>query len=156
MRRAGSGGTLWIICRPLPSCIAGHPSGSFIAASAEAPRDGRVNEATRAYRREIRDLFTELATAAGASDPALLASQLQLLYDGGSTAAPSLVVLQGSSTDYHVTTQMTGLGLEANLSWVCRRISPGSAMSSETAIQTPRRHPRQSTSFRRIRSTIPF
>jgi aryl-phospho-beta-D-glucosidase BglC (GH1 family) len=38
--------------------------------------------------------------------------------DGGSTAAPSTVVLQGSLTDYHVTTQMTGLGLEADLSWV--------------------------------------
>ena len=38
--------------------------------------------------------------------------------DGGSTAAPSLVVLQGSSSDYRFTTQMTGLGLEADLSWV--------------------------------------
>ena len=34
---AGSGGTLSIICRPLPSCIAGHPSGSFIAASGARP-----------------------------------------------------------------------------------------------------------------------
>jgi Ca2+-binding RTX toxin-like protein len=38
--------------------------------------------------------------------------------DGGSTAAPSLVVLQGSSTDYRFTTKMTDLGLEANLKWV--------------------------------------
>ena len=60
---------------------------AFTAAAAEAPRDGRVDEAARAYRREIRELFTELATAAGAPDPPLLASQLQLLYDGGGSAA---------------------------------------------------------------------
>ena len=60
---------------------------AFTAAAAEAPRDGRINEAARAYRREIRELFVELAAAAGAPDPALLASQLQLLYDGGSAAA---------------------------------------------------------------------
>ena len=60
---------------------------AFIAAAAEAPRDGRIDEATRAYRGEIRDLFTQLSTAAGALDPALLASQLQVLYDGASTAA---------------------------------------------------------------------
>ena len=60
---------------------------AFTAAAAEAPRGGRIDEATRAYRREIRELFTELATAAGAPDPPLLASQLQLLYDGGGSAA---------------------------------------------------------------------
>ena len=38
--------------------------------------------------------------------------------DGGSTAAPSLVVLQGSSSDYRFTTKMTDLGLEADLNWV--------------------------------------
>jgi AcrR family transcriptional regulator len=65
----------------------GYHGCAFIAAAAEAPRDGRIDEAARAYRREIRELFTELATASGASDPPLLASQLQLLYDGGSTAA---------------------------------------------------------------------
>ncbi len=60
---------------------------AFVAAAAEAPRNGRIDEAARAYRHEIRELFTELATAAGASDPPLLASQLQLVYDGGSTSA---------------------------------------------------------------------
>jgi AcrR family transcriptional regulator len=60
---------------------------AFTAAAAEAPRSGRIDEATRAYRREVRDLFTELATAAGAPDPPLVASQLQLLYDGGGSAA---------------------------------------------------------------------
>ena len=60
---------------------------AFIAAASEAPRDGRIDEATRAYRTEVRELFTELAAAAGAVDPPLLASQLQLIYDGGSSAA---------------------------------------------------------------------
>jgi AcrR family transcriptional regulator len=60
---------------------------AFTAAAAEAPQDGRINEAARAYRREIRELFTELAIAAGATDPPVLASQLQVLYDGGSAAA---------------------------------------------------------------------
>jgi AcrR family transcriptional regulator len=60
---------------------------AFTAAAAEAPRDGRVDEAARAYRREIRELLTTLATAAGAPDPPLLASQLQIVYDGGSAAA---------------------------------------------------------------------
>jgi AcrR family transcriptional regulator len=60
---------------------------AFAAAAAEAPRDGRINEAARAYRRDIRELFTELATAAGAPDPPLLARQLQIVYDGGSATA---------------------------------------------------------------------
>jgi AcrR family transcriptional regulator len=60
---------------------------AFAAAAAEAPRGGQVDEATRAFRQEIRQLFTELAIAAGAPDPPLLASQLQLLYDGGGSAA---------------------------------------------------------------------
>ena len=40
------------------------------------------------------------------------------MVDGGSTAAPSLVVLQGSSSDYRFTTKITDLGLEADLNWV--------------------------------------
>jgi AcrR family transcriptional regulator len=60
---------------------------AFIAATAEAPAGGRIDEAAESYRRDIRALFTELATAAGAPDPMLLASQLQLIYDGGGLAA---------------------------------------------------------------------
>jgi AcrR family transcriptional regulator len=60
---------------------------AFIAAAAEAPAGGRVDEAAESYRRDIRALFTELAVAAGARDPVLLASQLQLVYDGGGLAA---------------------------------------------------------------------
>jgi AcrR family transcriptional regulator len=60
---------------------------AFTAAAAEAPAGGRVDQAAESYRRDIRALFTELAAAAGASDPTLLASQLQLIYDGGGLAA---------------------------------------------------------------------
>jgi AcrR family transcriptional regulator len=60
---------------------------AFTAAAAEAPAGGRVDEAAESYRRDIRALFTELAASAGAPDPALLASQLQLIYDGGGLAA---------------------------------------------------------------------
>jgi len=51
------------------------------------PAGGRVDEAAESYRRDIRALFTELAAAAGAPDAVLLASQLQLIYDGGGLAA---------------------------------------------------------------------
>jgi AcrR family transcriptional regulator len=60
---------------------------AFTAAAAEAPAGGSVDEAAESYRRDIRALFTELAAAAGAPDPPLLASQLQLIYDGGGLAA---------------------------------------------------------------------
>ncbi len=60
---------------------------AFIAAVAEAPFGGHIDEAAGSYRRDIRALFTELATGAGAQDPVLLASQLQLIYDGGGLAA---------------------------------------------------------------------
>jgi AcrR family transcriptional regulator len=60
---------------------------AFTAAAAEAPAGGRVDAAAESYRRDVRALFSELAAAAGAPDPALLASQLQLIYDGGGLAA---------------------------------------------------------------------
>jgi AcrR family transcriptional regulator len=60
---------------------------AFTAAAAEAPAGGRVDEAAESYRRDIRALFTELAAAAGAPDPVLLATQLHLIYDGGGLAA---------------------------------------------------------------------
>jgi AcrR family transcriptional regulator len=55
---------------------------AFATASAEAPPGGQIELATASYRADIRALFTDLAAAAGAADPELLASQLQLLYDG--------------------------------------------------------------------------
>jgi AcrR family transcriptional regulator len=60
---------------------------AFTAAAAEAPAGSRINEAADSYRRDIRTLFTTLTAAAGAPDPPLLASQLQLIYDGGGIAA---------------------------------------------------------------------
>ena len=60
---------------------------AFTAAATEARAGGRVDEAAESYRRDIHALFTELAAAAGAPDPVLLASQLQLIYDGGGLAA---------------------------------------------------------------------
>jgi AcrR family transcriptional regulator len=60
---------------------------AFAAAAAEATHGGRIDAAAESYRHDIHTLFTELAAAAGAPDPALLASQLQLIYDGGGLAA---------------------------------------------------------------------
>jgi AcrR family transcriptional regulator len=65
----------------------GYRGCAFTAAATEAPAGGRVDEAAESYRRDVRALFTKLAAAAGAPDPALLASQLQLIYDGGALAA---------------------------------------------------------------------
>ena len=60
---------------------------AFTAAATEAPSGGRIDAAAQSYRRDIHVLFNELAVAAGVSDPELLASQLQLVYDGGGLAA---------------------------------------------------------------------
>jgi BetI-type transcriptional repressor, C-terminal len=59
----------------------------FVAASAEAPGEGQIAEATAKYRNEVRSMFAELATEAGIADPEQLADQLRLIYDGGSLAA---------------------------------------------------------------------
>jgi AcrR family transcriptional regulator len=60
---------------------------AFVAASAEAPRGGLIEVATGEYRTWIRALFVDLAEQAGAADPAELARQLQIIYDGGIIAA---------------------------------------------------------------------
>jgi AcrR family transcriptional regulator len=60
---------------------------AFAAAAAEAPPGGEIDAAAESYRHDIHALFSELAAAAGATDPALLAKQLQLIYDGGGLAA---------------------------------------------------------------------
>jgi AcrR family transcriptional regulator len=57
---------------------------AFAMASAEAPAGGRIELATEFYRADVRGLFAELAAQAGAPDPELLASQLQMIYDGAS------------------------------------------------------------------------
>jgi AcrR family transcriptional regulator len=59
----------------------------FIMATAEA-RPGDASEAVaEEYRVWLRSVFTDLAEAAGASDPKGLGRQLALLYDGTAVAA---------------------------------------------------------------------
>jgi AcrR family transcriptional regulator len=60
---------------------------AFARASAESRPGDPAEQATEAYRRWVRDLLTELAAQAGAPEPAGLARQLHLLYDGSGQAA---------------------------------------------------------------------
>ena len=60
---------------------------AFVNATAESAPGSAAEEATQEYRGWMRNLFTELAGDAGASDPAGLAGQLMLLYDGANIAA---------------------------------------------------------------------
>jgi AcrR family transcriptional regulator len=60
---------------------------AFVSASAEAPAGGLIQEAVGSYRADIRELLLELSGAAGAPDPAALASQLQMVYDGAGLSA---------------------------------------------------------------------
>ncbi|MCW2571579.1 MAG: regulatory protein TetR [Frankiales bacterium] len=60
---------------------------AFVAASAEAPRGGLIEQAADDYRTWMRALFTDLAEQAGAAKPAQLARQLQVIYDGAGIAA---------------------------------------------------------------------
>ncbi|HEV2634631.1 MAG TPA: TetR/AcrR family transcriptional regulator [Actinocrinis sp.] len=55
---------------------------AFMSASAEAAPGGLVQAAADEFRAWIRAMFTDLARAAGAPDPARLARQLHLIYDG--------------------------------------------------------------------------
>ena len=55
---------------------------AFVAASAEAEPGGVVEEVSDEYRAWLRTTLTDLARDAGAADPAALASQLVMLYDG--------------------------------------------------------------------------
>jgi AcrR family transcriptional regulator len=60
---------------------------AFAAASAEAPRGSRIEQATEEFRRWIRNMFTELAELAGVGDPQHIGRQLHLVYDGAGLAA---------------------------------------------------------------------
>jgi AcrR family transcriptional regulator len=60
---------------------------AFVAATAEAPRGGLIEQAADEYRTWLRVLFTDLAEQAGASDPRTLARQLHVIYDGAGLAA---------------------------------------------------------------------
>jgi AcrR family transcriptional regulator len=60
---------------------------AFVSAFAEAPLGGLVAHAAAGYRAWMRALFIDLAEQAEASDPPELGRQLQIIYDGGTTAA---------------------------------------------------------------------
>jgi AcrR family transcriptional regulator len=77
---------------------------AFAMASAEAPAGGRIDLATESYRDDIRGLFVELATQAGARDPELLATQLQMIYDGASLSVrmdrdPDVAIAQRAAAE---------------------------------------------------------
>src|ERR1700709_1004351 len=57
---------------------------AFVKASAEAKPGSAADVATEGYRTWVRELLIDLAEQAGAADPAMLAQQLHMLYDGGS------------------------------------------------------------------------
>jgi AcrR family transcriptional regulator len=59
----------------------------FVSAFAEAPLGGLVAQSSGAYRAGMRALFINLAEQAGAADPLELGRQLQIIFDGGITAA---------------------------------------------------------------------
>jgi AcrR family transcriptional regulator len=70
---------------------------AFVSACAEAPAGGLIQGAAADYRAEVRELFRQLAAAAGAVDPGRLAAQLNALYDGAGLSArmdgdPSIAV----------------------------------------------------------------
>ena len=60
---------------------------AFVNASAESQPGSGVEQVSDEMRAWVRSLFTDLAAAAGAPDPAGLAAQLVLLYDGASVGA---------------------------------------------------------------------
>lgn len=60
---------------------------AFIRAGAESTAGDVVEAAADQYRAWVRALFVDLATEAGAKDPAALAQQLIVLYDGAGISA---------------------------------------------------------------------
>ena len=59
---------------------------AFIAASAEAPSRGLVEQAADQFRAWVRAMFTDLAEQAGAPHPVSLGRQFHLIYDGAGLA----------------------------------------------------------------------
>ncbi len=55
---------------------------AIVTATAEAPDGSLIDKAADDYRAEMLDLLADLARDAGAANPARLARQLQLVYDG--------------------------------------------------------------------------
>ncbi len=65
----------------------GYRGCAFLNASAESEPGGVVEQVSDENRRWMRDLFTELATEAGLTEPEALAGRLVLVYDGASVGA---------------------------------------------------------------------
>ena len=65
----------------------GYHGCAFANATAEAAPGSVEHQVTAEYRAWFRELFTRLATEAGARDPDLLGRQLHLLYDGAAQTA---------------------------------------------------------------------
>ena len=65
----------------------GYHGCAFANASAESGPGSVAEQVTQEYRAWTRGLFTELAPTPVPLDPAALAAQLQLLYDGANRAA---------------------------------------------------------------------
>jgi AcrR family transcriptional regulator len=65
----------------------GYRGCAFVRASAESHPGDRIEQAYGEYRAWVRSLFIRLAEEAGAPDPAGLARQLHLLYDGTAVSA---------------------------------------------------------------------
>src|SRR5262249_243041 len=65
----------------------GYRGCAFARASAESHPGDVAEQATRAYRDWGRALLTDLAAQAGGPQPAVLARQLQLLYEGAGQSA---------------------------------------------------------------------
>jgi AcrR family transcriptional regulator len=60
---------------------------AFVSALAEAPLGSQVAQAAHEFRAWVRNLLISLTKEAGAADPLELARQLNIIYDGGITAA---------------------------------------------------------------------
>ncbi|MBL1095760.1 TetR/AcrR family transcriptional regulator [Streptomyces coffeae] len=60
---------------------------AFVRTAGESDPDSDAHEATAEHKRAVRAWLTELATTAGATDPAALALQISVLLDGVMSAA---------------------------------------------------------------------
>jgi AcrR family transcriptional regulator len=79
---------------------------AFYNASAESTPGGPVEQMSAANRAWTRGLFNELARDAGAKDPAALADQLMILYDGSTV---------GARMDHQPTTALIARSVAAGL-----------------------------------------
>jgi AcrR family transcriptional regulator len=84
----------------------GYRGCAFHNASAESAAGSSVEQVCDSTRAWTRSLFTDLAREAGALDPAGLATQLVLLYDGATT---------GAQMDRNPATAATAKAIAANL-----------------------------------------